>query len=46
MLGLEALTQEVSSSTLLEQANSLSEISEAELNSPIETEGLDSKEHI
>lgn len=43
MLGLEALTQEVSSSTLLEQANSLSEISEAELNSPIE---LDSKEHI
>lgn len=46
MLGLETLTQEVSSSTLLEQANSLSEISEEELNSPIETEGLDSKEHI
>lgn len=43
MLELEALSKEISSSTLLEQANSLPEIPEAELNSPIETEGLDFK---
>ena len=43
MLELEALSKEISSSTLLERANSLPEIPEAELNSPIETEGLDLK---
>jgi len=36
MLGLEALSQEVGNSTLLEQANSCCDISEEQLNSPIE----------
>lgn len=44
MLGLEVLSQEVSSSTLLELANSLSEISEAQMNFPIETEKLETEE--
>lgn len=44
MLGLEVLSQEVSSSTLLEHANSLSEISEAQMNFPIETEKLETEE--